>query len=429
MSDFWLPAKEALEPYIKSTPLTEKLLGRPPFRYLFDLITEFIRETGWGDDLLSPDELNIDSLSDKAKRGIWLKKIIDHTITLSGISLEVKPSKILAGMDANLTCEFLEVMAKSLTLSKEVVTSTEQPQALETEHSHLEEQKVEEIIRQKVEEKHPIENQKQDRKQVEQSFQLDQINNKEALSGDIETTQNNNKIKEQDPVVQTQIRQTHEPSQAEQLIPQLSARPDPAEPPSTPTSHHETPLVRPQTARRAPPKRARPSTAAQLPKAPIAPIKIDRVEKEPEPELVDPSALEIAYDLTSVTNDNSHHGHLVRDILATKEDQVADTLVSELTKTVQLITKADVALRGKLSGLNEDYVTMVAELEEWTRIGQKLESELMNSEEDNELVKLEEVLAQLSADIDAKESSISSLKERLVVVQKEKREYYKNIVQ
>jgi len=45
-----------LKKTVKKTPLTPKLLGKPPFRYLHDLISEVIRNTGFAKDLYNDEE-------------------------------------------------------------------------------------------------------------------------------------------------------------------------------------------------------------------------------------------------------------------------------------------------------------------------------------------------------------------------------------
>lgn len=43
---------------IQKPRMTEKLLSRPPFRYLFDIVQETIKVTNFGKDLYSEEECN-----------------------------------------------------------------------------------------------------------------------------------------------------------------------------------------------------------------------------------------------------------------------------------------------------------------------------------------------------------------------------------
>lgn len=48
MSDFWKPTHDLFSGLIERPKMTEKLLLKPPFKYLFDIIMETIKKTGWG---------------------------------------------------------------------------------------------------------------------------------------------------------------------------------------------------------------------------------------------------------------------------------------------------------------------------------------------------------------------------------------------
>jgi len=45
--------------------MTEKLLSRPPFRYIHDIIQATIEKTGWGAGLFIGDESNSKLIEDK----------------------------------------------------------------------------------------------------------------------------------------------------------------------------------------------------------------------------------------------------------------------------------------------------------------------------------------------------------------------------
>lgn len=61
---------------IERPKMSEKLLIKPPFKYLFDIITETTKKTNFGNGLYVGQELNADFHSDKDKKIAYLQKII-----------------------------------------------------------------------------------------------------------------------------------------------------------------------------------------------------------------------------------------------------------------------------------------------------------------------------------------------------------------
>lgn len=52
-------------PMVKKPKLTEKLLSKPPFRFLHDVISEVQRNTGFAPGLFTEEELNAENVKDK----------------------------------------------------------------------------------------------------------------------------------------------------------------------------------------------------------------------------------------------------------------------------------------------------------------------------------------------------------------------------
>ncbi|KAI2660862.1 TRAF3-interacting protein 1 [Labeo rohita] len=94
--------QETLGKVIKKPPLTEKLLSKPPFRYLHDIFSEVIRTTGFMKGLYGEAEMKSDNV----------KKAIDVVMLVSGEPLAAKPARIVAGHEPEKTNELLQVIAK-----------------------------------------------------------------------------------------------------------------------------------------------------------------------------------------------------------------------------------------------------------------------------------------------------------------------------
>ncbi|XP_063173957.1 TRAF3-interacting protein 1 isoform X2 [Candoia aspera] len=104
--------QELLGRVIRKPPLTERLLSKPPFRYLHDVIGEIIRSTGFMKGLYTEAEMKSDNVKDKDAKIIFLQKAIDVVIMVTGEHLAVKPARVVAGHEPERTNEFLQAIAK-----------------------------------------------------------------------------------------------------------------------------------------------------------------------------------------------------------------------------------------------------------------------------------------------------------------------------
>ncbi|XP_018348863.1 PREDICTED: TRAF3-interacting protein 1 [Trachymyrmex septentrionalis] len=100
--------------YFKKPPLTEKLLRKPPFRFLHDIITAIIKETSFLEGLFSEEELNSDNIKNKEAKLAFLTKLIDVVKLISGANLMVRASKIISGQEPTKTNELLQAIGKAL---------------------------------------------------------------------------------------------------------------------------------------------------------------------------------------------------------------------------------------------------------------------------------------------------------------------------
>jgi len=95
--------------------MSEKLLTKPPFRYLHDIFTATCAATGYGQGLFSGEELEGKSITDKEAKINWLVKLISLTELVVGEELDVKPTKIVAGHEPEKTNAFLQAMFRAAT--------------------------------------------------------------------------------------------------------------------------------------------------------------------------------------------------------------------------------------------------------------------------------------------------------------------------
>ncbi|EFN74100.1 TRAF3-interacting protein 1 [Camponotus floridanus] len=102
--------QDLLGKYFKKPPLTEKLLRKPPFRFLHDIITAIIKETGFLKGLYTDEELNSDNIKDKEAKLAFLTKLID----VVSANLMVRASKIISGQEPTKTNDLLQAIGKCL---------------------------------------------------------------------------------------------------------------------------------------------------------------------------------------------------------------------------------------------------------------------------------------------------------------------------
>ncbi|KAJ3029737.1 UNVERIFIED_CONTAM: TRAF3-interacting protein 1, partial [Siphonaria sp. JEL0065] len=126
---------DLLSRIIKKPPLNAKLLSKPPFRYLHDIFSETIRaseETGFCRNLYDENEMNSENVKDKDAKVAYLYKMIDCIGMVTNVEIKANPLKIVAGMDAEDTNAFLQLMAK--VVLKKADTSAAVKRVLAGEH-------------------------------------------------------------------------------------------------------------------------------------------------------------------------------------------------------------------------------------------------------------------------------------------------------
>lgn len=95
--------------------MTEKLLSKPPFRYLHDIFLATMMSTGFANGLFSEEEMDSKANHEKDAKINILSKMITITEMMVGEKIDVKPSKIVAGLEPERTNYFLQQMFRAAT--------------------------------------------------------------------------------------------------------------------------------------------------------------------------------------------------------------------------------------------------------------------------------------------------------------------------
>ena len=102
----WKTTADLYEGFIERPKMSEKLLSKPPFKYLFDIIMETSKKTGFANGIITMilglyegDELKPDYYGEKKRKIDFLEKIIQLAEVMGGQKVAANPQKIVAGME------------------------------------------------------------------------------------------------------------------------------------------------------------------------------------------------------------------------------------------------------------------------------------------------------------------------------------------
>ncbi|EGR27224.1 traf3ip1 protein, putative [Ichthyophthirius multifiliis] len=113
--NFWEPTIKAFEGLFQKPKMRDKLLQKPPFQYLFDIVMATTDATGFGEGLYTDEEKNSQFYQNRDQKITFLKKIIDLTQYAIKQELPAKPNKIVAGLEPENTNIFLIELHRSAT--------------------------------------------------------------------------------------------------------------------------------------------------------------------------------------------------------------------------------------------------------------------------------------------------------------------------
>ena len=109
MSQSWLKTQSLFSKLITEPPLVEKFLKRPSPRYIFTMIINTMKKTGFPKGLFTPEEEDLKYFSaDINHRKAFLIKVIDITKIITKNNFEIDITNILKGVEEEKTNIFLQ---------------------------------------------------------------------------------------------------------------------------------------------------------------------------------------------------------------------------------------------------------------------------------------------------------------------------------
>mmetsp|Transcript_15001 Transcript_15001/g.31472 ORF Transcript_15001/g.31472 Transcript_15001/m.31472 type:complete len:676 (+) Transcript_15001:140-2167(+) len=92
--------RNVLQPLFSKPKLTTKLLTKPPFRFIHDIISATIKSTDFPNGYFTPDEMDSSNFKDsKTVKISFLNKFIHLVNVANGFALDVNSTKIVAGLE------------------------------------------------------------------------------------------------------------------------------------------------------------------------------------------------------------------------------------------------------------------------------------------------------------------------------------------
>lgn len=111
--DNWQETAQMFSSLFEKPKMSEKLLSKPPFKYLFDIISETTKQTNFAQGLYQGDELKSDYYSSKDQKILYLRKMIELCQIMTKQEIPAKPNKIVAGLEPENTNIFLQAVYKA----------------------------------------------------------------------------------------------------------------------------------------------------------------------------------------------------------------------------------------------------------------------------------------------------------------------------
>ena len=104
---------------IQRPKLTDKLLAKPPFRFLHDIVMEVMKATGFATDLYDAEDMDSANVKEKSEKILFLEKIVKVVGVQLNTIVEARPAKIVAGLEPQNTNVFLQLLGVAASMMPE----------------------------------------------------------------------------------------------------------------------------------------------------------------------------------------------------------------------------------------------------------------------------------------------------------------------
>ena len=120
MADYWTETGKLFGSLIEKPKMTEKLLKKPPPKYIYDIILNTMKKTNFPKGLLTDQEMDHKYFeADPHHKLAILQKVIDITRIVMNENFDIKTTNILKGEQPDKTNYFLQMFYKAATNGKD----------------------------------------------------------------------------------------------------------------------------------------------------------------------------------------------------------------------------------------------------------------------------------------------------------------------
>ena len=120
MADYWTETGKMFSSLIEKPKMTEKLLKKPPPKYIYDIILNTMKKTNFPKGLLTDQEMDHKYFeADPHHKLAILQKVVDITKIVINENFEIKCTNILKGEQPDKTNHFLQMFYKAATNGKD----------------------------------------------------------------------------------------------------------------------------------------------------------------------------------------------------------------------------------------------------------------------------------------------------------------------